>query len=155
MNDMTTATSALCHFQVRNHSTTKHFRFKWPTTHANLKFSPAVAHLLAGSSKDVTLTFSADVPVRLAPAEIKMSLVQISHAVGACLCRATLSYSSSLKWRKERQWRQWAAMAVSIVVLVVLLSWAGPETIEPALRAKLVCLSIQGTAEVNHTSHQA
>lgn len=75
-------------FALRNHSTTKSFRFRWPAPGApgsnpHLSFSPAVGHLLAGSSKDVTLTFTADKPVKLQPQDVKLALVQIVHAADA------------------------------------------------------------------------
>ena len=64
-------------FSLRNFSATKVFRFRWPAAVPNLTFSPAVGHLLPGSSKDVTVTFKADAPVKLQPQEVKLSLVQI------------------------------------------------------------------------------
>ncbi len=65
---------------LRNHSSSKHFRFKWPATVPSLTFSPASGHLLAGSAKDVTLTFQSEAAVKLAPAQLKLALSQITHA---------------------------------------------------------------------------
>ena len=75
-------------FTLRNHSASKHFRFRWPAAGAAgsnpcLAFSPAVGHLMAGSSKDVTLTFSAEAPVKLSPHDVKLTIAQITHAAEA------------------------------------------------------------------------
>ena len=64
-------------FVLRNFSTSKAFRFRWPAALPNLTFSPSVGHLLPGGSKDVTVTFKAGTPVKLQPQEAKVSLVQI------------------------------------------------------------------------------
>ncbi|EFJ42226.1 hypothetical protein VOLCADRAFT_67248 [Volvox carteri f. nagariensis] len=74
-------------FALRNHSAVKNFRFRWPapgapSSNPHLTVSPAVGHLLAGSSKDITLTFSAAAPVKLQPHDIKVALMQINHAAG-------------------------------------------------------------------------
>ncbi|KXZ49496.1 hypothetical protein GPECTOR_21g722 [Gonium pectorale] len=93
-------------FTLRNHSTTKNFRFRWPVPGAPvnegggkhgkekdkdkdggispyLTFSPAVGHLLAGSTKDITLTFSAAAPVKLQPQLVKLALAQINYPAAA------------------------------------------------------------------------
>ncbi|KAG2489301.1 hypothetical protein HYH03_012133 [Edaphochlamys debaryana] len=72
-------------FALQNHSTTKNFRFKWPAAGApgsspHLAFSPAIGHLRAGGSKDVTLTFSSDKPVKLSPQDVKLAIMAISYA---------------------------------------------------------------------------
>ena len=64
-------------FSLRNFSAAKSFRFRWPAVVPNLVFSPAVGHILPGTSKDITVTFKADAPVKLQPQEVKLSLVQI------------------------------------------------------------------------------
>lgn len=67
-------------FTLRNHSANKHFRFKWPAAAAqHLSFSPAVGHLLAGATKDITLTFNPDGPAKLSPHDVKLALTQIQH----------------------------------------------------------------------------
>ena len=69
-------------FCLRNFSAGKTFRFRWPAVSPNLTFSPAVGHLLPGSSKDITVTFKADAPVKLSPQEVKLSLMQVQHKEG-------------------------------------------------------------------------
>jgi hypothetical protein len=64
-------------FSLKNHSSTKHLRFKWPVNIPSLTFSPAVGHLHAGSTKDITVTFKSDVPVKLAPQEVLPSAVTL------------------------------------------------------------------------------
>lgn len=71
-------------FSLRNHNMEKMFRFKWPAA-PNLTFSPAIGHLLPGSSKDITVTFLADVPVKLNPQEVKLALMQITHKEGVAV----------------------------------------------------------------------
>lgn len=53
-------------------------RFKWPD-HPQVKFSPAVGHLLAGSSKRITATFLSAAPVRLEGQELKLQVTQIQY----------------------------------------------------------------------------
>lgn len=66
-------------FSLRNHSGAKNFRFRWPTNHPTLSFSPATGHLLAGATKDITLTFKPAGPVKLAGEPLKMAMTQINH----------------------------------------------------------------------------
>lgn len=57
-----------------NHTDAKHFRFKWPD-HPQLKFVPAIGHLHAGKSKEVTVTFSSTAPVKLDGQDVKMQVM--------------------------------------------------------------------------------
>lgn len=73
-----------CVFVLRNHNAAKAFRFRWPATASpNLSFSPSTGHLLPGSTKDIMLTFKADAPVKMAPQEVKLNLVQVQHPEGS------------------------------------------------------------------------
>ena len=53
-------------------------RFKWPD-HPQLKFSPAVGHLLPGAAKRVTVAFAAAAPLRLEGQELKLQVVQVQQ----------------------------------------------------------------------------
>lgn len=53
-------------------------RFKWPE-HPQIKFSPAVGHLLAGASKRITATFQSATPLKLEGQDLKLQVVQIQH----------------------------------------------------------------------------
>jgi hydrocephalus-inducing protein len=78
--DCPTGVSRQVTFSVRNHSSSKNIRFKWPTNLPNLSFSPAVAHVHADSSKDVTLTFK----VRNLKCASYLSCKQAAQAVPEC-----------------------------------------------------------------------
>ncbi|KAJ9512718.1 hypothetical protein QJQ45_019009 [Haematococcus lacustris] len=65
-------------FCLHNHAA-KHFKFRWPTNIPGLTFSPATGHLHAGASKDISLTFQAQAPVKLSPQPVKLALVAIDY----------------------------------------------------------------------------
>lgn len=81
-------------FTLRNHSA-KHFKFKFPGSgepegkggkgaaaaalNPALSFSPAIGHLHAGATKDISLTFSPTAAVRLSPQDVKIALAAITY----------------------------------------------------------------------------
>jgi hypothetical protein len=67
-------------FTMANHSSSKHFRYKWPE-HPQLKFCPSVGHLHAGQSREVTVTFASAAPVRLDAVDVKVAISQIAYKV--------------------------------------------------------------------------
>ena len=47
-----------------------------------MRFSPAMGHLHAHSTRTITATFAADKPMRLSGSEVKLLLQQISYKGG-------------------------------------------------------------------------
>ncbi|KAJ3596852.1 hypothetical protein NHX12_003252 [Muraenolepis orangiensis] len=64
------------HFTLTNHSADEAWRFEWPAPTAQLTFSPQVGHLHAGTSKEVSVTFTSPQPASL-----------VGQRVVARLCR--------------------------------------------------------------------
>lgn len=58
-------------------------RFAWPTNIPQLKFLPAIGHLHAGCSKDISVTFLTDQPVTLVELSVPCKVVKITFQQGA------------------------------------------------------------------------
>ena len=69
-------------FVLKNHTSAKSFRFKWPAPGPNLSFKPAIGHLLPGASKTITVTFKAEAPVKLSPLDVKVNVAEIQYKPG-------------------------------------------------------------------------
>ena len=68
--------SRTCSFAMTNHSESN-VRFVWPDL-PHLRFVPRVGHLLAGCSKDFTLTLKVDKPLSLIENEVACRVCQIA-----------------------------------------------------------------------------
>ena len=65
-------------FSMTNHSKTEVYRLQWPE-HANLKFSPTLAHLHPDHTKDVTVTFKSDAAKVLTETAINCKVTKIKY----------------------------------------------------------------------------
>jgi hypothetical protein len=63
---------------MTNHSKTEVYRLQWPE-HANLKFSPTLAHLHPDHTKDVTVTFKSDATKVLTETAINCKVTKIKY----------------------------------------------------------------------------
>lgn len=67
---------------LANHSAVDSFRFVWPDR-PQLKFSPQVGHLLPSHSKDISVSFKTDQPVKFHELEVQctLSAITFDHSV--------------------------------------------------------------------------
>lgn len=63
---------------MTNHSKTEVYRLQWPE-HANLKFSPTLAHLHPDHTKDITVTFKSDAAKVLTETAINCKVTKIKY----------------------------------------------------------------------------